>query len=104
MINILVTGGLGHIGSYVCHQLTQNPNFNVTIVDDLSTQRYCSLFHLNRVNFNDKSFSEITIDELNKFDFVIHLAAKTNAVGSFDDGGATKRTNVDMTVDFINKI
>lgn len=104
MINILVTGGLGHIGSYVCHQLTQNPNFNVTIVDDLSTQRYCSLFHLNRVNFDDKSFSEITIDELNKFDFVIHLAAKTNAVGSFDDDGATKRTNVDMTVDFINKI
>jgi nucleoside-diphosphate-sugar epimerase len=104
MINILVTGGLGHIGSYACHRLIQNPNFNVTIVDDLSTQRYCSLFHLDRIYFNDKSFSEITIDELNEFDFVIHLAAKTNAAGSFDDNGATKYTNVDMTIDFINKV
>ena len=104
MVNILVTGGLGHIGSYVCNRLIQNPNFNVTIIDDLSTQRYCSLFHLNRIHFDDKSFSEITIDELNEFDFVIHLAAKTNAAESFYDNGATKRINVDMTIDFIDKV
>jgi len=45
-MNILITGGCGHIGSYLIRKLLLE--YRVTVVDNLLTQRYCSLFGLNR--------------------------------------------------------
>ena len=45
-MNILITGGLGHIGSHLIRRLP--PDMDIVVVDDLSSQRYCSLFNLNR--------------------------------------------------------
>ena len=35
--NILVTGGLGYIGSHLCLELLEN--YNVSIIDDLSNSK-----------------------------------------------------------------
>ena len=53
-MNILITGGLGHIGSHLIRTI---PNaYNVTVVDNLLTQRCCSLFDLERpITFLDIS-------------------------------------------------
>ena len=45
--HILVTGGLGHIGSALIRHVSELANVErVTIMDNLLTQRYASLFHL----------------------------------------------------------
>ena len=77
---VLVIGGAGYIGSHVVRALL-NENFAVTVYDNLSTGQRCNLFA-------DAEFIEGDIlDEANlndvmaqKFDAVVHLAAK-KAVG-----------------------
>ena len=79
MKNILVTGGAGYIGSHIIELLVKK-NFNVFIIDNLSTG------HKKLINRKAKFFNV----DLNQFyqiskiikkyniDSVIHLAAKTN--------------------------
>ena len=82
MKNVLITGGLGHIGSKLIRELTNN--YNVTVVDDFHTQRYCSLFDLAKpINFIESSFVDTPEDAIKKADVIIHLAAITNASKSF---------------------
>ena len=46
-MKIVVTGALGHIGSRLIRELpTIFPDANIVLIDNLSTQRYCSLFNL----------------------------------------------------------
>jgi UDP-glucose 4-epimerase len=86
---IVVTGALGHIGSRLIRKLPETfPAAEILLLDDLSTQRYCSLFDLPP----SAKFAFIEADIL-KADLVpffagaqavIHLAAMTNAAGSFE--------------------
>ena len=83
MLNILITGGTGHIGSYLIRNLGKNFNdLKIIILDNMSTNRYCSLFNLP--NFSQYQFTECDlvkcqITDIPKADIVIHLAAKTDA-------------------------
>ena len=46
-MKILITGGLGHIGSYILHNINKIKIFKkIYVLDNLSTQRYSSLFHI----------------------------------------------------------
>ena len=46
-MKIVVTGALGHIGSRLIRELpTMFPEAEIVLIDNLSTQRYCSLFNL----------------------------------------------------------
>ena len=102
MDTILVTGGLGHIGSELIRTLSKS--YKVIVVDNLLTQRYCSLFDLtNPISFLDKCISEITSQDLQKVDVVIHLAAITNAAGSFNNKEQTENINLDLTSKFIEQ-
>jgi len=102
MDTILVTGGLGHIGSELIRTLSKK--YKVIVVDNLLTQRYCSLFDLtNPISFLDKCISEITSQDLQKVDVVIHLAAITNAAGSFNNKEQTENINLDLTSNFIEQ-
>ena len=102
MKTILVTGGLGHIGSKLIRDLSTI--YNIIVVDNLLTQRYCSLFDLGSpITFIDKCISEITIKELENVDIVIHLAAITNAAGSFTNKDQTENINLELTDKFIDK-
>ena len=108
-MNILVTGGLGHIGSSLIRIPPKfdelgAPLFNITTIDNLLTQRYCSLFNLETpVKFIDKCINEINPKDLRAIDVVIHLAATTNAEGSFDNKKQTEEINSRLTSKFIDK-
>lgn len=88
MRKLLVTGALGHIGSRLMHTLRPGEWDEVVLLDDLSTQRFCSLFGLPR----DVPFRFVQADvrtaNLERWcegaDAVIHLAAITDAAKSFD--------------------
>jgi len=104
----LVSGGLGHIGSGLTDKLL-NSGSRVIVVDDLSTQRFPSLFgkfHSDKFHFiNEALQSKMVGSEIrkilnntsDKLDAVIHLAAQTDAASSFDRESELKQNNVEAT-------
>ena len=87
-MKILITGALGHIGSGLIHSICPGQFDEVRLIDNLSTQRYASLFNLPKnINFNfiEGDILTLDLDKLFKgIDVVIHLAAITDATTSFD--------------------
>ena len=97
----LVTGGLGHIGSYVIR--TPFAAEGICVVDDLSTNRYCSLMNLPYpIDFINDGFENLGEEFLGQFDVVLHLAAVTDAARG--DSESIEKINVGHTRDFIKKL
>ena len=98
---ILITGGLGHIGSYLINNLPAA--YDVTVVDNMITNKYNSLFELTRnINFINCDFGDISVDVLESADIILHLAAITDASNpnNHDD---IETINVGLTKIFIDK-
>lgn len=96
-MKLVITGALGHIGSGLIHALTLQEASEVVLVDNLATQRYCSLFNLPRgINWRFVE-ADVTTAELEDLfagaDAVIHLAAMTNAAESFEIAEEVERVN-----------
>lgn len=88
-MKIVITGALGHIGSRLIRELPGLvPSADMVLVDNLSAQRYCSLFHLpdqGRYRFLEEDILEADLAEIFAgAETVLHLAAITNAAGSFE--------------------
>jgi UDP-glucose 4-epimerase len=97
-MKIIVTGGLGHIGSRLIRVLPLSfPAAEIVMVDDLSTQRYCSLFNLpteGNYRFLEADVMTAGLDDIfNGADVVVHLAAITNAAGSFEIADQVEKIN-----------
>ncbi len=97
-MRIVVTGALGHIGSRLIRDLPfALPGAEILMLDDLSTQRYCSLFNLpakGRYGFHQVDV--LTADLVSLFegaDAVVHLAAITDATTSFDRKDQVEEVN-----------
>lgn len=101
-MKIVVTGALGHIGSRLVRTLPQEfPATEIVMVDDLSTERYCSLFNLPggiNYRFVHGDILEMDLDSLFEgASVVVHLAAITNAAGSFEIRNQVERVNFEGT-------
>src|SRR5690348_4252863 len=101
-MRLVVTGALGHIGSQLIRDIPLAfPNAELLLVDNLSTQRYCSLFDLpDEGNFRFIEADVLTANLTELFagaDIVIHLAAVTNAAASFDIQEHVERVNFEGT-------
>lgn len=102
MKKIVITGALGHVGSRFIHSLRPGEFDDVVLLDNLSTQRYCSLFNLPQgVPF--RFFEEdVCTGDLERYfsgaDAVIHLAAIANAAGSFELQDQIERVNFEGAV------
>ena len=50
-MKILITGGLGHIGSYLIENIDKIKFVKkIYVIDNFSTSRYCSLFNLPKTD------------------------------------------------------
>lgn len=100
-MKIAITGALGHIGSRFIHSLTPGQFEEVLLIDNLATQRYASLFNLPqgvRYRFVEADIMTADLTQLlTGVDAVIHLAAITNAAGSFEMQDQVERVNYDGT-------
>lgn len=101
-MKILITGALGHIGSKFIHSVRRSDFEEIRLVDNLSTQRYVSMFNLPEdVKFSffecdirDRVFESLVIG----VDAVVHLAAITDAESSVKDPDSVSDVNLKATI------
>jgi len=101
-MKIVVTGALGHIGSALIRRLPLDfPDAAIVMVDNMMTQRYASLFDLpviGRYQFVEADVRKIDLRALfDGVDVVVHLAAITDAAGTFDRAAELEANNFDAT-------
>src|SRR6186713_518188 len=96
-MKLAITGALGHIGSRLIHALAPGDFDEVLLLDNLATQRFVSLFNLPkgvRFRFVEGDVLKADLGKLLQgMDVVIHLAAITNAAGSFDIQAEVEKVN-----------
>lgn len=97
-MKFVVTGALGHIGSRLIRALPEHfPGCHITMFDDLSTQRYPSLFDLPETatyRFIEADVANTDLaPHIKDAHGVVHLAAMTDAAGSFERAEALERNN-----------
>jgi nucleoside-diphosphate-sugar epimerase len=101
-MKFVVTGALGHIGSRLIRELPAAfAGAEVVMVDNMITQRYCSLFNLptsGKYNFIEADVLTTDLKPIIKgADAVFQLAALTDAAGSFNNKEAVENNNFNAT-------
>jgi UDP-glucose 4-epimerase len=96
-MKLLITGPLGHIGSKFIHHIKPGDYDQVVLLDNLLTQRYCSLFNLPAgvpFQFVEADVCNADLETLFKgVDVVIHFAAITDAANSFENAERVEEVN-----------
>jgi nucleoside-diphosphate-sugar epimerase len=87
-MRIIVTGALGNIGSRLIREFPKHfPGADIIMIDNVTTNRYCSLFDLSTYcNYQFIEADVTAVDLKNAVinaDVVVHLAAITDASSSF---------------------
>src|SRR5712691_10802276 len=98
-MKIVVTGALGHIGSRLIRELPETfHGLEIVMLDNLSTQRYASLFDLPvRGQYRFIESDILTTDLERLFEgstAVVHLAAITNAPATVGRETEVEQTNL----------
>jgi len=97
-MKVVVTGALGHIGSRLIRELPEFfANAEIVMIDNMKTQRYASLFNLpegGRYRFIEDDVTSMDLKPiLSGVDAVVHLAALTDAAGSFGHADEVEKVN-----------
>lgn len=101
--NILITGGLGFIGSHIADELIDENK--ITIIDNLSTGSLKNLKNPEHENLKivTEDVNNTNLDELLKdVDYVFHLSAMASVPLSIDDPIRCNENNVDATIKLLN--
>ena len=101
---ILITGGLGYIGSHVAYYLNNNGFKNIIIIDNLSSgiienNKYGLFFNIDIL---DIGAMDKLVFQKYKIDCIIHLAGKAFVNDSFINTTAYYNTNVIGTCNILN--
>jgi|TARA_Y100000768_G_C23917665_1_gene653206 nucleoside-diphosphate-sugar epimerase len=99
-MNLLITGACGHIGSYLAENVHKIKKIKKTIlVDNLESNRFCSLFELdkkNKLKFYLRNIEkENSLNDFKNIKYVIHCASMTNAEKSFGKEDIMYKNNID---------
>ena len=100
MINVLITGGCGFIGSNLTEYLIKNTDWHINILDNLSTGSLKDIKSLNsfdeRITFYQGDITNI--QDINRVikncDYIINLAAQTSVIDSINDPLKDQEINI----------
>jgi nucleoside-diphosphate-sugar epimerase len=101
-MNIVVTGGMGHIGSKLINKLSSLKKIRkIIIIDNFSSERYISFINLKnrgKIIFFDEDLVHFNPKKIKiNIDFIIHLASTTNAEKSFLNKKEVLDNNLETT-------
>jgi UDP-glucuronate 4-epimerase len=113
MKNILVTGGAGFIGSHLVDRLLAEGVWRVTVVDDFNdfyapavkrenvrAHLHHDMYRLREADIRDRSrLEEIFAEE--KFDSIVHLAARAGVRPSLVEPELYAETNINGTLNLL---
>ena len=100
-MRILVTGGLGYLGSQVSYNLIQNGN-DVSIVDVLETNPFKKISEADYTKLDITNYLDLkSYFNKNKFDQVIHLAAKKSVLESVEFPELYRDVNIQGTANLL---
>ena len=106
-MKVLITGALGHIGSYVAENIHKIPKIKETIlVDNFESNRFSSLYNLNKKSklkffirdLNNKN----SLNDFRNIDYLIHCASMTNAEKSFGRKDQMYKNNLNCLNTVVN--
>lgn len=101
--NILITGGLGFIGSHITNKLIDNNE--ITIIDNISTGKLDYLNNPQHENLTlikkDLNSLDLTAN-LKDIDYVFHLAAMVSVPLSMENPISCNLENVTSTINLLN--
>jgi UDP-glucose 4-epimerase len=96
-MNILVTGGCGFIGSNIVDRLCVSQNYNVTVIDNLSSDAHDQFYYnKNAVYYKDDITNKHVVNgifERHKPDYVFHLAAEARIQNCIENPTKAFNTN-----------
>ena len=101
--NILITGGLGFIGSHIAEELLDNNK--VIIVDNLSTGKIENLKNPQHENLTliKEDINNLNLDELlENIDYIFHLSAMASVPLSIDNPLQCNEQNLTSTIKLLN--
>lgn len=107
--NILITGGLGYIGSHICMKLLSN-QYNIFVIDRLSTHKkkiLTSLHRFKNFNFIEGDMNQIPLKyimQTNNIDTVIHCAGKKDFSQSWNKPNEYIAGNVILTKSLLDNL
>ena len=106
-MKVLITGALGHIGSYVAENIHKISKIKETIlIDNFESRRFNSLYNLNKKSklkffirdLNNKG----SLNDFKNIDYLIHCASMTNAEKSFGRENEMYKNNLNCLHTVIN--
>ena len=100
--NILITGGLGFIGSHIANELLDDNQ--IVIVDNLSTGNLNNLNNPNHENLKiiKEDIRNVDLDEVTSdIDYIFHLAAMASVPLSIDKPVECNDINLNATVNLL---
>ncbi len=111
--NILVTGGAGFIASHLVERLLKEDTWNVSVVDDFNDFYSPRIkrenvtpflenprFSLYEADIRDAEFLGEIFEE-NRFDVIVHLAARAGVRPSLDQPKLYSETNINGTLNLL---
>ena len=102
-MNILITGGLGQVGSYLTEELSKGEHNRVTVLDNFSSNIKDFVVPQEVVVVEGDILNKGLVDKLvSESDFIIHTAAQVSVVNSIENPIQDAEVNISGTLNLLN--